>query len=76
MKRWRGEPVIVTGPQGCGKTLAAERLRRKYGCREVCDEWWPGAPLRPGVLHLTHVPMRKHAGAVVVQFKPEARDAA
>jgi len=29
--------VIVYGPQGCGKTLQAERLRKHLKMEEVCD---------------------------------------
>lgn len=30
--------VNVYGPQGCGKTRNAEKLRKKYGCGHVIDE--------------------------------------
>lgn len=49
--------MIVHGPQGCGKSRAAEQLRRKFGCSRVVDEWEPGQALQAGALHLTHVEM-------------------
>ncbi len=45
--------VIVTGPQGCGKTLHAAKLKAHFGCTSVVDEWWSGDPIVPGALHLT-----------------------
>lgn len=30
--------VIVYGPQGCGKSLNAEKLRRAFGCDHVVDD--------------------------------------
>jgi hypothetical protein len=46
--------VILSAPQGWGKTLKAEALRRKHGCASIVDEWHPHQALRPGALHLTH----------------------
>ncbi len=43
-------------PQGSGKTTISEQLAPKLGCSEIVEEWWPGAPLREGALHLTDVP--------------------
>lgn len=52
-----GRTVIVTGPQGCGKTRHAARLAEALGCDGVVDDWWPGVPLQAGKLHLTHSPV-------------------
>lgn len=32
------QSVIIYGPQGCGKTVNAQRLMRHFGLREVVDE--------------------------------------
>lgn len=61
--------LIVTGPQGCGKTWHAAELMRRFGCSRVVDEWWPGDVLTPGALHLTNVPVSgRHLGVRVLQF--------
>ena len=49
--------VIVTGPQGCGKTRHAAQLAKALGCEGFVDDWWPGQPLQPGFLHLTSSPV-------------------
>jgi hypothetical protein len=36
--------VIVYGPQGCGKTLNAEQIRKALGLKKVLDEWIPEQP--------------------------------
>jgi MoxR-like ATPase len=48
------ESVVVFGPQGCGKTLHAEALRRHFGLVEVWDAGEDyGKPVEPrGVLVL------------------------
>lgn len=46
--------VVLSGPQGCGKTRHAAELMRLLGSDRVIDDWWPGQPLVPGALHLTH----------------------
>lgn len=62
--------VIVTGPQGCGKSLHRAALLRSTGCNGVVDEWWPGDPLVPGALHLTHATLagQQYGPAKVLQF--------
>ena len=45
--------VVVFGAQGCGKTVFAECLRRKFGCERVVDDWDGRAPLKDGDLALT-----------------------
>jgi hypothetical protein len=45
---------VVYGPQGCGKTGAAERLRKAFGLDRVIDPWEPGQPFPlTGALVLT-----------------------
>lgn len=53
-KRRNAMSVIVYGPQGCGKTQAAEVLRRHFRLRQVIDDWVPGDPLPEDTLALTH----------------------
>lgn len=48
--------VVVYGPQGCGKTRNAERLRKHFGKRSVIDDWTPGDPLPDDCLALTNHP--------------------
>lgn len=49
--------VLVYGPQGCGKTTNAERLRRHFGCTSVQDDGLyldgPQHKIVDGALHLT-----------------------
>lgn len=49
--------VLVYGPQGCGKTTNAERLRRHFGCATVQDDGLhlhgPQRKIVDGALHLT-----------------------
>ena len=46
--------VIVYGPQGCGKTLNAERLRKYFGCTLVVEmDEQRRRQLHDGALHLT-----------------------
>lgn len=51
-------PVIITGPQGCGKTLHASTLAQAVGCDHVVDGWHNTGPepLTLGALHLTNEP--------------------
>ena len=47
--------VIVYGPQGCGKTLNAEKLRKYFGCTHVVElDEQRRRQLHDGALHLTH----------------------
>ncbi|MDO8777056.1 MAG: hypothetical protein Q7K57_51780 [Burkholderiaceae bacterium] len=46
--------VILTAPQGWGKTRNAEALQKEFGCRAVVDEWNHSQPLTSGALHLTN----------------------
>lgn len=56
-------PVIIYGPQGCGKTLNGEELRKAFGCTEVLelDDCKPyqgrnAWALKNGTLYLTSDP--------------------
>lgn len=47
--------VIVYGPQACGKTRNAERLRKGFGLDRVMDDWDGREQIPPrGVLVLTN----------------------
>jgi len=46
--------VILTAPQGWGKTRNAEALRKQHGCTSVVDNWVYGTQPTPGALHLTN----------------------
>lgn len=35
--------VVIYGPQGCGKTQAAEAFCEYYYCNEIVDDWTPGS---------------------------------
>lgn len=45
--------IILSAPQGWGKTRQADQLQAEFNCRHVVDEWHPCMGLRPGALHLT-----------------------
>lgn len=45
--------VILSLPQGAGKTLVGKRLAAELGLQWVVDPWSPGQPLLRGALHLT-----------------------
>lgn len=48
--------IILTAPQGWGKTRNAETLRQEFQCTQVVEEWRPGHCTVEGALHLTNVP--------------------
>lgn len=58
--------VIVHGPQGCGKSTHAEKLRQAFGCAKTCDDADPSVYRRlmqepskfkaASTLYLTHAP--------------------
>jgi hypothetical protein len=56
MKTSPFKTVILTAPQGWGKTRNAEALRLEHGCTSVVDEWRPPMTITLGALHLTNVP--------------------
>ncbi len=45
--------VLITGPEGCGKTLHAEALRQHFGCATILDNWTPKDGIVPDALLLT-----------------------
>lgn len=45
--------VLVYGPQGCGKTTNAQRIRQALGLLHVIDDWQPGDPKPADTLLLT-----------------------
>lgn len=49
--------VILSLPQGTGKTALAEQLAKQLRCGRIVDEWAPGKPIYAGALHLTNVSM-------------------
>lgn len=52
----RDRAFVVYGPQGCGKSNNAEKIRDGLGLQRIVDDWFPGhSPLRPSTLHLTSV---------------------
>jgi len=64
------EPVIIHGPQGCGKSARAEALKSEFGAQRIVDEWRPGQHLAPGDLALTNVapPLELGFDARVIPF--------
>lgn len=64
--------VIVVGPQGCGKTLNAEKLRARFGCSGIVDGWEAGQQVTPGALHLSQDSICEvrsaHPALLVVEF--------
>lgn len=67
-------PVIITGPQGCGKTLNAGTLAQAVGCATVVDGWVLGDDLLPGALHLTFEPMERLVVAITGGAAPVIRE--
>lgn len=45
--------VILSAPQGWGKTHKAHALQQEFGCTSVIEEWEPQQALQPNALHLT-----------------------
>ena len=48
--------IILSTPQGWGKTLNKKALQQEFGCTKVVEDWWPGHCTLEGALHLTHAP--------------------
>lgn len=46
--------LVISGPQGCGKSRHAKALARYYGKTRVIDDWIPGTPIPGNALALTH----------------------
>lgn len=34
--------IVITGPQGCGKSTNKEELAMHFGMKQVIDGWQPG----------------------------------
>lgn len=69
--------VNVYGPQGCGKTRNAEKLRVKYGCDVVVEaDETEGKTVRPEAgkryLLLTHWPVT-HRDVTTIPFEEALR---
>ena len=62
-------PLVIHGPQECGKTRNAERLAAKYNYSSIVDDWSFKKPLTDNALHLTYeIPPKGFKGAFVVDF--------
>jgi hypothetical protein len=46
--------VVLTAPQGFGKTTHASKLHGWFGTTEIIDDWYPPLPLKEGAIHLTN----------------------
>ncbi|MCP5197012.1 MAG: hypothetical protein H6974_09535 [Gammaproteobacteria bacterium] len=53
----RNQPIIIYGPQGCGKTQHAEQFRELFHTQRVIDDWSWGDPLLEGDMALTNSPI-------------------
>lgn len=52
-----GRPcMVITAPQGSGKTTYAELLAKRFGCNVITDSWEGHEPVPPGTLALTCTP--------------------
>ena len=69
--------IVVVGPQGCGKTTNAERIKQHFGLGRIVDEGQlarvlaKGPKLEPfGVLYLTNAAPSavKCNGAIVMDY--------
>ncbi|MCS3467414.1 DNA polymerase III delta prime subunit [Pseudomonas sp. JUb42] len=49
------KPLIVVGPQGCGKTQLAQTMAEFFGCEHIVDPLESHDPLPSGTLALTNV---------------------
>lgn len=49
--------VVISAPQGAGKTRHAEQLREMFGCTCIVDDWDGCSVPPPGALVLTHLPV-------------------
>lgn len=63
--------VIVYGPQGCGKTRNAERIKKILGLKRIVDGWPEGEEKRlesTDVLYLTNLDAEQIAAATMGKF--------
>lgn len=49
--------VILSAPQGTGKTTQALRIASALGCTQIVEEWNGSDPLPDGALALTNAPL-------------------
>lgn len=47
-------PVIVYGPQSCGKTRNAEKIKRYFRAAKLVDDWKVGDEVEDGAVYLTN----------------------
>lgn len=45
--------VVITGPQGCGKTRYGAQLARHYDKRSIVDDWTIGTAIPADAIALT-----------------------
>ncbi|WP_397452510.1 ATP-binding protein [Pseudomonas sp. NA-150] len=48
------QALIITGPQGSGKTTLAEQMCKFFEKTQIVDDWNGSDPLPDGALALTH----------------------
>lgn len=46
--------IVITGPQGCGKSTNKEALAVYFGMKQVIDEWQPGDHLPETAIAFTN----------------------
>jgi uridine kinase len=73
------QSIVIHGPQGCGKTLNGQRLRKHFGLQVIVDlDDYPGQRrliATEGALVLTHDEAAAHrlTGFRVLSFKEAMR---
>jgi len=61
--------VVIYGPEGCGKSLLSQDMKKHFGCTAVVDGWDGEADLPDGVLAITNVkPLVQLKDALVLSF--------
>ncbi len=72
-------PLVVYGPQGCGKTANAKAIADYFRCTSIVDDWDGRSPLPEGALALCQrYPNRRRCDvlsyqAVMAAMKARAR---
>lgn len=67
--------VIITGPQGCGKTRNAKRIARKLNLARITDDWTPSIEnfAQRNTLYLTNAPVenlvRMFPNACIIRYE-------
>jgi hypothetical protein len=67
-----GHPVIIYGPNGCGKTLHAAEIAQFYGKTNIVDGWEWDQPIPDNALILTSDERLKNVVSLVRENKPTA----